>query len=108
MQNMSVKYDLYDRGKYPLISFVKKRYCYYCDRKTIHKPQLGFWSWLCIVLTLGLWFLVVKLFYRNRCSGCGMTRKQANKIAFPAEYWAPAILLLSLLFFIIALWAALP
>jgi len=51
---------------------------------------------------------VVKLFYRNRCSGCGMTRKQANKIAFPAEYWAPTILLLSLLFFILILWAALP
>ncbi|PJA33498.1 MAG: hypothetical protein CO187_01230 [Zetaproteobacteria bacterium CG_4_9_14_3_um_filter_53_7] len=86
---------------------MKHRHCYKCERKTRYKPKTGIGSWILIVLTLGLWVVVIKLFYRNRCSACGLTRRQANKIAFPAEYWAPLALMLSMLFMAGVLWLAL-
>jgi len=87
---------------------MKQRHCHKCERITRYRPKVGIGSWICIVLTLGLWAVVIKLFYRNRCSGCGLTRRQANKIAFPAEYWAPLVLALGVLFMAGVLWLALP
>ena len=49
------------------------RYCQECERKAGHKRVLGLGTFLMILLTGGIWILMI-LFYPKRCIICGNAR----------------------------------
>jgi hypothetical protein len=47
-------------------------YCKNCGRETGHKRALGWGTFFAVILTFGLWFLIIP-FYPLRCIICGQT-----------------------------------
>jgi hypothetical protein len=55
---------------------MRMRYCGNCEKETGHKRALGLGTMLAIILTLGLWLLVLPL-YPTRCIVCGNAKRTA-------------------------------
>ena len=51
-------------------------YCPNCGKRSGFKRALGFGTLFMVVITLGLWLLIIP-FYPARCINCGMTRGSA-------------------------------
>lgn len=55
------------------------QHCENCGKLIGYKRNLGFGTIIMIVITFGLWILVLP-FYPVRCSACGISRGDNNKI----------------------------
>jgi hypothetical protein len=51
------------------------QFCTNCNRRTRFKKDLGWGTFLMIILTCGLWMFVI-MFYPTRCLICGTSRTE--------------------------------
>jgi hypothetical protein len=58
------------------------RNCDYCKKETAHKRVIGIGTFIAVILTLGLWLLVIP-FYPARCIHCGTAKWSAIDIKWP-------------------------
>jgi len=59
---------------------MKARYCYSCRRETGFKRALGFGTFLAIIFTFGLLYLIVLPFYPKRCVVCSSDYKTSSSV----------------------------
>lgn len=64
-------------GKGRLLLVMELIYCPNCGKRLGFKRALGFGTLFMVLLTFGLWLLVIP-FYPARCMNCGMTRRSAS------------------------------
>jgi hypothetical protein len=62
-------------------------YCPNCGKLTGFKRALGFGTFFMVLLTCGLWLLVIP-FYPARCINCGLTRGSAVTHNFRVWFWS--------------------
>jgi len=60
------------------------RYCPNCDKSTGHKRTLGFGTFFMVIITGGLWILIIP-FYPIRCIVCGSQAIGLPKASKPSK-----------------------